>query len=288
MKNYVVFLKKELFESIKTHKLLIMGAAFLFFGMLSPLTARFTPEIIRWAMASDPSMAGMDLSGLMTEPVAFDSWAQFYGNVGLMGFIALVIVFSGMLSSELSRGTLTIVLSKGLSRTAVILSKLTSAVLIWTASFAASFLTAWGYTAYMFPGESVPNLFFAMFCLWVFGVFLLALTALAATLTDKGFVCMIVVGMAAVVLNIVNIIPAAGKYNPVSLSSASMLLLTDDFMPRSFYPALAFAGIGTAAFTAFAVIIFNKNKKKARKKTVVLMCAVIACMALTIFIGREI
>jgi ABC-2 type transport system permease protein len=148
-----------------------------------------------------------------------------------MGFIALVIVFSGMLSSELSRGTLTIVLSKGLSRTTVILSKLTSAVLIWTMSFSLSALTAWGYTAYMFE-DSVPNLFFAMFCLWLFGVFLLAATALAAAFTTKGFVCMIVVGLFAIVLNLVNIIPAAGKYNPLALSGTSLLLLSDNAAPR--------------------------------------------------------
>ena len=130
MRNYVIFLKKELFEAAKTFKLLIMCAVCLFVGMLSPLTARFTPEIIKWAMESDPAMAGMDLSALMTEPTAFDSWVQFYSNVGLMGFTALVIIFSGMLSSEM-RGTLKIMLSKGLSRRAVILAKLTSAVLIW-------------------------------------------------------------------------------------------------------------------------------------------------------------
>ena len=284
MKNYIIFLKKELTESVKTHKLLIMGAVFLFFGMLSPLTARFMPEILQMAMESDPSMAGMDFSGFMSEPTASDSWAQFYGNVGQMGLIALVVVFSSMLSSELSRGTLTIMLSKGLSRSAVILSKFTSAVLIWTGSFTLSALTAWGYTAYMFSG-GVPNLFFAMFCLWIFGVFLLALTAFAAALTAKGYACMLSVGAAVIMLNIVNIIPAVGKYNPVALSGTSMSLLNDGITPAALYPALAVSIIGIAAFTAFAVVFFNK--KKAGKLKIMLAAAVIAGIALTIFIGEE-
>ena len=286
MKNYIIFLKKELFESIKTYKLVIMLAVFLVFGMISPLTAKFTPEILKWAMESDPSTAGMDLSGLLTEPAAFDSWVQFFGsNTGQMGLIVLVIVFSGMISSELSRGTLTIMLSKGLSRAAVILSKLTSAVLIWTVSFILSFLTAWGYTAYMFE-DSVPNLFAAVFCLWVFGVFLLALTALMATLTSKGYACMLSVGAVSVVLALLTLIPNTAKYNPSSLIGSPLQFLSGEAAPRRAYPALVVAAIGIAAFTTLAVIIFSKNKKKARKKTALLAGAVVVCMALTVFIGE--
>jgi len=285
MRNYVIFLKKELFEALKTHKLLILGAVFLLLGMMSPLVARFTPEILKLAMEADPATAGMDLSLMMTEPVAFDSWAQFYGNVGLMGFIVIVIVFSGMLSSELSKGTLTIMLSKGLSRSAVILSKLTNAILIWTACFTMAALTAWGYTVYMFD-DIVPNLFFALLCLWVFGVFLLAVTALAASLTNKGFTCMIAVGVTTVVLTLINMLPAIGRYNPISLSGASIALLTDDVTPRAFLPAIAISGIGIAALTLFAVLFFGK--RKAGRKAIFLAGAAVVCMAIVILISEEV
>jgi ABC-2 type transport system permease protein len=131
--------------------------------------------------------------------------------------------------------------------------------------------------------SGVSNLFFAMFCLWLFGVFLLALTALAATFTDKGFICMIIVGVIAVILNIINIIPAVGKYNPVSLTGTSMLLLTDNITPGSLYSALAVSGICIVAFTLLAVILFNK--KRAVKKIALLAAAAVICIALTVFIG---
>ncbi|MDR2543459.1 MAG: alpha/beta fold hydrolase [Treponema sp.] len=287
MRNYFIFLKKELFEAAKTYKLLIMGAVFLLFGMASPLTARFMPEIIRWAMESEPSMAGMDLSGLITQPVALDSWAQFFGGyTGQMGLVVLVIVFSGMLSSELSKGTLTIMLSKGLSRSTVIFSKLTGALLIWTASYAIAFLTAWGYTTFMFPGESVPNLFLAMFCLWGAGVFLLALITLMATKTNKGSACLLLTGAVVIMLAIINVIPKVSKYNPLSLISSPAQLLYGTTTPRHVYPVLVVAGIAIAAFTMLAVIFFNK--RKAGKKTALLACAAALCFALTIFIYEEI
>jgi hypothetical protein len=288
MRNYCIFLRKELFEAVKTYKLLIMGAVLLFFAMLSPLTAKYTPEIIKWAIEIDPAMGGMDLSSLITEPVAFDSWAQFYGNIGFVGLIVLVIVFSGMLASEISSGTsgtLTIMLSKGLSRSAVILSKLTSAVIIWTVCYALSFLTAWGYTAYMFK-DKVPNLFFAIFCLWVFGVFLLAATALMATVTRKGYVCMLLVGGIALLLTVIDFIPQVKKYNPISLLTTSIMLLNNEMTPRAFYPVLAVTAIGIVAFTLLAVILFNK--KGTANKAAFVAAAVAVSMALIVFLGEEV
>jgi len=265
VRNYCIFLKKELIESAKTFKLLIMGLVFLVFGMLSPLTAKFTPEILKWAIESD-STIDESLAAMIAEvppPTAFDSWVEFFSNIGLMGVIVFVIVFSGMIASELkagSTGTLTIILTKGISRASVLLSKLTSAVLIWTGSLAVSALTCWGYTAYLFKGESVSNLLFGMFCLWLFGVFLISLTALFAALTKKGYICMMLVGAVFVVLNIVNIIPKIIKYNPASLTSAGLATLGDSMEISEVYPVLIVTGVCTVVLIGAAVAVFDRRK----------------------------
>ena len=289
MRNYFIFLRKELFESIKTYKLLIMVAVFLFLGMAAPLTAIFMPEILRWAIASDPSMAGMDLSGLITEPVAFDSWMQFFTSyAGQIGIFVLVIVFSGMLSSEFSRGTLTIMLSKGLSRSTIILSKLTSAIIIWTASYALAALVAWGYTAYFFPGDNVPNLLLAVLSLWFFGVFLLAMTMLMATVTKRGFACMLALGASAIVFIILNLSPQIAKYNPASLVDLPVRLTSDAATPRHALPVFIFALIGFLAFSALAIIVFNKSKKYMLRKIFITVGAAVLCFAVTVFIFEEV
>jgi len=287
MRNYIVFLKKELFESIRTHKLIIIGAVFLIFGMGSPLLARMTPEIIQWAMESDPATAGMDFAamGLLAEPTALNGWMQFFGDVGLFGLVALVIVFSGMLSSELTKGTLTIILTKGLPRSTVILSKLTNAVIIWSISFWLSFFTAKLYIYFLFPSYNLPDLLLAGFSMWLFGAFLLALTAAAATMTDNGYICMLIVGAGAIALFILNIAPWINAYNPISLINSSVALLAKAVTPRSVVPGLVVSGIGIAALTMFAVISFSK--KRARKKFALLAFSVVLCLGITVFIGEE-
>jgi len=287
MRNYFVFLKKELIESLKTYKLIIMGAVFLFFGMAAPLTAKFLPEILKWAISTDPSTAGLDLSGLITDPYAVDAWTQFFVSyIGQIGLFVLVIVFSGTLSSEFSRGTLTIMLSKGLSRAAVIMSKLTSAFIIWTLSYVAAALTAWGYTAYMFPGESVTHLLFALFTTWVFGLFLLALTVLMATLTKKGFACMLSVGAAVIVLMLLNMVPQIAKYNPFSLAELPVHLVMGTSTLADTVPALVFSAISTIACVALAIVIFSKRKKMMLGKLVAIMGAAALGMVLAVLISK--
>jgi len=287
MRSYLIFLKKELIEAAKTYKLLTMGAVFFIFGLMSPLIARLMPEIMRWAMSTDPSTAGIDLSFLFSNPTALDAWVQFYSNVGQMGIIVLVIVFSGMLSSEISRGTLTIILTKGLTRCAAILAKFTSAAIIWTACLIIAFLTSWINTIYLFPGDNLPNIITAVFCLWLYGVFLLSLTTLMAALTKTTIFCMLSVGAGVVVLMIINIIPVAGKYNPVTLGgSPALSLLADAITPRSLVPTFVATLIFTIAVVLLSVIIFDWTKKT--KVTAIIAALLAFSLLLTIFIGEEV
>jgi len=287
MKAYLIFLKKELIEAAKTYKLLTMGAVFFIFGLMSPLIARLMPEIMRWAMSTDPSTAGIDLSFLFSNPTALDAWVQFYSNVGQMGIIVLVIVFSGMLSSEISRGTLTIILTKGLTRWAAILAKFTSATIIWTACLTIAFLTSWINTIYLFPGDNLPNILLAVICLWLYGVFLLSLTTLMAALTKTTIFCMLSVGAGVVVLMILNVSSVVGKYNPITLGgSSSLSLLTDAITPQSLIPTFVATFIFIVAITLLSVIVFDWTKKT--KMAAIIASLLAFSLLLTIFIGEEV
>jgi len=156
VKGYFAFLKKEFFEYTKTYKLFIMLMIFIIFGITNPLIAKLMPEIVG-SLVTD----GVVIT--LPEPTAYDAWAQFFKNATQMGLFVMVILFSGVLSSELSKGTLINLLTKGLSRTAVILSKYTCMVSVWTISISLCFGLTYGYTAYLFPQGETSNLLFSVF-----------------------------------------------------------------------------------------------------------------------------
>ncbi|PWJ51334.1 ABC transporter permease [Faecalicatena contorta] len=253
MRNYTVFLKKEIFEYTKTYKLLIMLMVFAVFGITNPLMAKLLPEILGSLMADSISMS-------LPEATAFDAWTQFFKNATQMGLIVTVILFSGVLSSELSTGTLINMLTKGLSRTVVILSKYTCMVLVWTISIALCFGLTYGYTVYLFPGDKTANLLFSTFCLWLFGLFLLAILLLAATLTKSNYGCLLITGAAVVICMLVNIMPAAHEYNPISLVTDNLGLITNSIEAASLYGTILISCLLSLLFVLLSVLIFRKKQ----------------------------
>ena len=99
--------------------------------MSSAFLAKFTPEII------SAFGAGLEIT---EEPTALDAWQQFYKNISGIGFSAFIILFGSCMSSEYSKGTLLLLVTKGLARPSVILAKYTVAAVIMTVSFWLSFL----------------------------------------------------------------------------------------------------------------------------------------------------
>src|SRR5690606_15034203 len=96
MTGYLAFLKKEFFEYTKTFKLFIMLMVFAVFGITNPLTAKLLPEILG-------SLIPDSVVITLPEPTAYDAWTQFFKNATQIGLLVMVILFSSVLSSELSK-----------------------------------------------------------------------------------------------------------------------------------------------------------------------------------------
>lgn len=218
MKGFLAFTKKEFMEQIRSYKWIIVFCVFFLFGMTSPLLAKLMPDIF----------SGMDMEGMkivIPTPTVFDAYTQYFKNMTQMGILIILLVFGGILSNELTKGTLVNVLSKGLSRPAVILSKYTAAVTLWTLGYLLSAVTDYGYTVYLFKNSEVKNLVFSLFCLWVFGCFVLSLILLSSTLTGGSFGGLILSSILILLLLLINIVPKVEKYNPVTLASKNAELL---------------------------------------------------------------
>lgn len=253
MRAYFTFIQKELMESLRTYKLLIMLAVFLLFGMLGPLTAKLTPKLLE-ALATD----GIKI--IVPEPTALDSWAQFFKNISQMGFIILAILFSGMMASEFIHGTLTNILTKGLPRSTVILSKFTMASAVWTISYLLCFGVSYAYTAYFWSTDRIANLLYSVICLWLFGILLLAVIMLGGVLFKNSYGCLLFAAGFTAILFLLNIVPGFQKYNPVALVSNNMSLLTGGILPKDLTASLAISILLVIICIASAISVFNKKQ----------------------------
>ncbi len=252
MRGFSAFLGKEFLEAVRSYKLFIMLIVFAAFGMMNPLVAKLTPDLMAAFLP-----AGMTLD--LPAPSALDSWTQFFKNISQIGLIIMVVVFSGVLSQEVGRGSLIPLLTKGLSRVSVIAAKLVAMVAIWTGSVAVCFGVTWGYTVYLFPGDQVDHLLAGVGCLWLFGVCLLAWLLLAASLTSSNYGCLLITGAVVVVAMVAGIIPEAYRYNPLTLASRNLDLLTGALDLSTVSDALVVTVVMTVACAGAAVLVFRRK-----------------------------
>jgi ABC-2 type transport system permease protein len=221
--------------------------------MLSPLMAKLLPDMLK----------GMKIQGMeieRPEPTIMDAYAQFFKNFTQMGILAVLLVFGGSLSNELVKGTLINILAKGLPRHMVILSMYFAAVILWTVGFLLAAVTAYGYTVYLFNNAWLDNLVFSMFCLWFFGCFVLALIFLSSTLAAGSFGGLILSAAALVVMLMINILPDAEKFNPITLASKNVALLNGAQDVEGMLVTVLVTGILTIASIAVSILLFAKKK----------------------------
>lgn len=254
MKSFVAFTKKEFNESLRTYRLVVLVAVFLLLGVMSPLFAKILPELL----------SGVDLGGgivvTVPEPTAMDSWAQFFKNVGQTGMLALIITFSGIIANELSRGTLIILLTKGMKRHTVILSKFLSASVLWTASYLLCLAVCYAYTEYFWPASTLSNAFLAFISLWLFGEFLIALLIFGGILFGNLYGSLLTCLGVIVTLSLLNILPYVQKYNPIALAGGTLNLLNAQKEAADFIPATIICSVMAVSLLVMSIVVFNKKQ----------------------------
>lgn len=253
MRNYLAFVGKELMEGIRAYKALVLVAVFVVFGIMNPLFAKLTPDLLT-------ALSGDVYTISVPEPTALDSWTQFFKNASQMGLIIVVILYSGVLAQEVNRGTLVIMLTKGLSRTTVVMAKYSMMILVWTLAYALCACITFGYTVYLFPENNTDNLVFAVFALWLFGVLLLSFMILAASATKNTYVCMLATGVFVAAMAAIGVAPATHDYNPLSLAGDSAALMVGTVGPADLLPAILVALGVSCLCVVGAVLVFRKRR----------------------------
>lgn len=252
MRGYFAFSKKEFLENMLNYRLLILLIVFLIFGMLSPFIAKFTPELIA-AFAPDMQILNM-------EPTAFNSWEQFYKNISGVGFSAFIILFGSLLANEYAKGTLILMLTKGMSRSAVIFSKFTVSAVMISICYWISFAVSFGYTKYLWQDITLPNTVFAAFFLWIIGFMYLGILMFGCVLFKQTFTSILFTGGIIAVMSLFGTLKQMKRFNPFILTTKNIDLLSGTAVISEFTIPAIVAIIIALAFLIASVILFNKKQ----------------------------
>ena len=174
-----LLLGKELLEQVRTLRLFIVLIVFALFGLISPLTAKYLPDILKAVGGAE-----IVLPSLPTPSVA-DAVDQFLKNLNQFGVLAAILLAMGTVATEKDRGTAALLMTKPVARPAFLLAKFVAIGLNLLLAVAVAGALAYYYTLVLF--EAPPAGGWAAMCLllWLSIYAYAALTLLGSTLAGS-------------------------------------------------------------------------------------------------------
>ncbi|MCB9762505.1 MAG: ABC transporter permease subunit [Alphaproteobacteria bacterium] len=135
MKGLLPMLQMEALGQLRTWRALVTLAVFVFVGLGSPMVAKLTPMLL--AALPQDQLQGFELL-MLREPDMIDALGQFLKNFNM---VPLLVVLGGMgtIAGERASGVAPMILSKPVSRAAVVVARFLAPAAVLTAGTALAF-----------------------------------------------------------------------------------------------------------------------------------------------------
>lgn len=254
MRQFSAFIKKEILWATRNGKILILGMIFLLFGIMNPAIAKLTPWMLE-VLSEDLAESGIVVGNITVDALA--SWTQFFKNMPI-ALIIFLIMFSNHLTDEYQKGTLINMLTKGMKRHSIIISKMFLSFTLWTIGYWISFYITYIYNAYFWNNSVAHNLIFAVFGFYLLGLWLVSVIYLASSVFSASSAVMLgAFGMfgASYLLGMISKLKA---YVPTYLLSFGKLLIGEK-AASDYFASMIIVLIVIVLNIALSVWAFNKK-----------------------------
>lgn len=253
MKTLIAFYKKEWMELVRSGRLMIMGILSVLFGIMSPAMAKLTPWLME-TLSEDLEASGFTVTDITVD--ALSSWTQFYKNVPML-LIAFVLLFSGILVTELQKGTLIPIASKGYAKWKIVIAKFLILVTVWTLGYFLCYGITYFYTCYFWDISITSHNFVAAAFYWSFGIMIISLMMLFSTLSKGSGTVLLGCGGCVAIMYMLEFISKIKDYLPLKLMDG-LSLLTSVCDVSDYLGALFIVGIICIISWILAIVRFNK------------------------------
>ncbi len=221
MPGFRILLMKELREQLRTYRLPVVAVVFLTFGILSPVTARYMPEIAK-AFGGAEAAA---IVAMLGTPTPADAVERLLGYLVQFGLLVSILLAMGSVAAEKERGTAGLTLSKPVSRGAFLAAKLSAIGVTLGVAVVAGASAGYLYIGMLF-GTWLPAGGFAAMAalLWLTLVTFAGFTFLGSTLTRSALAAAGIGLVAFAATATLGNLPVVGPYMPGSLATPAQAI----------------------------------------------------------------
>lgn len=232
----------EILRVLRTRRWIALGAVYVGFGLLGPLSAKYLAEILK---LSGTGADGVTIT--FPPPVPADGMAQYVNNALQVGTIVAVVVVAGALAFDAIPEMGVFLRTRVTSVWDILIPRLVVSFALCSAAFVLGTATAWYETWALLGPLSASAVAWGTLLGILFTAFLVALVAAIAQWT-KGVLGTVLISLVVlIVLPILGVVHAIQVWLPTRLGGALTELTSgtpaSDFWRSSLVAALATVGL---------------------------------------------
>jgi ABC-2 type transport system permease protein len=235
-------LRKEWLEQWRSYRMLIATIVLSLLGLMAPLTARFTPELMKRL----PN--GAAIARLLPTPTAMDAVTQYLKNISQLGLVLALLLTMGTVAREKETGTAAMMLVKPLSRGSFLAAKFIVLAGTFAIGIAIAAAGAWYYTRLLFGPLDVARWAALNALALAFIVVQIAITLFASVITRSQAAAGGLAFGGLLLLAVLGSLPGIGGYVPGRLLAWAATIMTG-------HPAAAWPALGTSVAIVAAALI---------------------------------
>lgn len=253
MSTFSVLAAKEGQEIRRTWRIWVLPAIVMFFAVVGPPLAKITPELLGSLTAATPGSLGLP------DATFSDAYGQWIKNLSQIVLFTIIIMYGGVVSSEIREGTAAFILTKPVSRATFIAAKASVHAVFITVVFALGTFTTWAVTLLTFGSAPSGQLWGAAFLLLLYGILALSYTMLFSVLipapagaagTGLGIYALLAVGAAWDPL---------ATFGPAAVPGIAAAIAAGQEHVSPAWPAVS-SLVAAAAALGAATMIFNRKE----------------------------
>ena len=242
MSGLAASVRKEWLEQWRSYRLLVSTIVLSLLGLMAPLTARFTPELMKLL----PN--GAAIARLLPPPTATDAVAQYLKNISQLGLVLALLLTMGTVAREKETGTAAMMLVKPLSRWSFLAAKFIVLAVTFAIGITIAAAGAWYYTRLLFGPLDLTRWAALNALALAFVVVQIAMTLFASVITRSQAAAGGLAFGGLLLLALLGSLPGIGAYVPGRLLSWAATLMTG-------HPAAAWPALGMSLAIVVAALI---------------------------------
>ncbi|QVK20525.1 ABC transporter permease subunit [Mycoplasmatota bacterium] len=209
----ITLIKYDLNYLLKTKKFIIISVVVGIFSLLSPIMAKYLPELLNSLMTPE----GIQIT--IPEPTVMDAYRQYFSDMNETILFVILFFAISIFISEKTKGMLPLILSKPISRRDYIISKFITLIILITISQIIGILGFSLYTYVLFDEIAFGSFLLSNIPQLLYFVFVISICLFFATIHKSYLAALLSSFGVYFVLALLSVITVGPfKYFPVSLT----------------------------------------------------------------------